>query len=85
MLHRMVRLMVQSDFESKYKVDKNPSAVYTRRVHSICSLKLYRGCTRDFVLKFPRSRGVSGALYLQSAIAGVISGLRVVHCRVCPV
>ena len=26
-------------------------------------------------IKFPRSRGVSGALYLQSALAGVISGL----------
>ena len=39
----------------------------------------------EFVIKFPRSRGVSGALYLQSAIAGVISEPRVVHCRVCPV
>ena len=27
------------------------------------------------IIKEPRSRGISGALYLQSAIAGVISGL----------
>ena len=26
------------------------------------------------IIKEPRSRGISGALYLQSAIAGVISG-----------
>ena len=25
----------------------------------------------SFVIKFPRSRGISGSLYLQSAIAGV--------------
>ena len=29
----------------------------------------------NIVIKFPRSRGVSGALYLQSAIAGVLVGL----------
>ena len=29
----------------------------------------------DVVIKFPRSRGVSGDLYLQSAIAGVMAGL----------
>ena len=29
----------------------------------------------DVVIKFPRSRGVSGALYLQSAIAGVMADL----------
>ena len=29
----------------------------------------------DMFIKFPCSRGVSGALYLQSAIAGVMVGL----------
>ena len=29
----------------------------------------------NYVIKFPCSRGVSGALYLQSAIAGVMAGL----------
>ncbi len=29
------------------------------------------------VFKFPRSRGVSGALYLQSATAGVMPPLRI--------
>ena len=29
----------------------------------------------DIVIKLPRSRGDSGALYLQSAIAGVMIGL----------
>ena len=28
----------------------------------------------DIVIKLPRSRGDSGALYLQSAIAGVMAG-----------
>lgn len=31
-------------------------------------------CKIKYALKFPRSRGVSGALYLQSALARVISG-----------
>ena len=30
------------------------------------------------VIKFPCSRGVSGALYLQSAIAGVMTGLELI-------
>ena len=31
------------------------------------------------VIKFPRSRGDSGALYLQSATAGVMTGLELLH------
>ena len=36
---------------------------------------IYNIMYTDVVIKFPRSRGVSGALYLQSAIAGVMAGL----------
>ena len=35
-------------------------------------------CDHDNVIKFPCSRGVSGALYLQSAIVGVMLLLRVI-------
>ena len=35
----------------------------------------------EYVIKFPCNRGSSGALNLQSAIAGVIVFLRDVHCR----
>ena len=33
----------------------------------------------DIVIKFPCSRGDSGALYLQSAIAGVMADLESLH------
>ena len=36
------------------------------------------------VIKFPHSRGVSGALYLQSATAGVMSLPRALCCRAAP-
>ncbi len=35
--------------------------------------RIYLELQLEYVINFPRSRGVSGALYLQSAIAGVIS------------
>ena len=35
----------------------------------------------DVVIKLPRSRGDSGALYLQSAIAGVMAGLELFLAR----
>ena len=38
-------------------------------------------CDHDNVIKFPCSRGVSGALYLQSATVGVMLLLRVLPCR----
>ena len=38
-------------------------------------------CDHDNVIKFPCSRGVSGALYLQSATVGVMFFLRVFSCR----
>ena len=39
--------------------------IYTKRALLIVQTK--------YVINFPRSRGVSGALYLQSALVGVIS------------
>ncbi len=36
------------------------------------------------VIKLPRSRGDSGALYLQSAIAGVMTSLELICVRLCP-
>ena len=35
----------------------------------------------DIVIKLPRSRGDSGALYLQSAIAGVMTSLGLILAR----
>ena len=51
------------------------SALTDKLNFSILNLHLVIHCRMQilYVIKFPRSRGVSGALYLQSAIAGVLS------------
>ena len=53
------------------------------RVISIILSVLGR-CTDKSVIKFPHSRGVSGALYLQSATVGVMLMLRVIAVYSCP-
>lgn len=46
------------------RIDKYSDSGYSKKAHKIV-------CP-GYVITFPRSRGVSGALYLQSATAGVM-------------